>query len=205
MMLTLPAFTVPLLGIMALDRIIKEKLTFDDIKKPLYISAGIAGGLCLVLGVMPGLAGDFNGVSDGRLKELGWPVDALIKDRKSMLTSDAFRSLFFILLTAGLLWAYLKDKIKLQHAIIGFALVFLVDLWSVDKRYMNNEDFVESGRVEVPFQATAADQQILNDPDIHYRVFNVAVDPFADASTSYFHKSIGGLPWCKIEALPGAV
>ena len=108
-----------------------------------------------------------------------------------MLLTDSLRSLAFGLLTAGVLWMLLKDKLKQGIAILVIALFILVDLISIDKKYLNEDDFKPSRKIEKPFTATNADKVILQDKS-HFRVGNFTVNPISDGSTSYFHQSIGG-------------
>ncbi|MDP3353572.1 MAG: YfhO family protein, partial [Flavobacteriaceae bacterium] len=117
--------------------------------------------------------------------------DVLILDRKAMLTADSFRTFVFVSLSAATLWFYLKDKIKKDIVIGIFIILVLVDLISVDKNYVNKDSFVSAKRVEKPFQPSQIDEEIMKDKS-HYRVANFSVNPMADGSTSYFHKSIGG-------------
>ncbi|MDI1303677.1 MAG: YfhO family protein [bacterium] len=116
-------------------------------------------------------------------------IDALKEDRKSLYTADLLRSCFFILLSAGILWMFIKDKLAQNTTVILVGLLMIFDLFFVDKKYVSAKDFVSGREVEVPFQESPSDTQILKDTT-NYRVFEVR--GLLNARSSYFHKSIGG-------------
>jgi len=119
--------------------------------------------------------------------------EGLVADRMNLAKSDALRSLVYVLIGFGTLWFFLKSKIKLEVAALILGLAILVDMWGVDRRYLNNSNFYDPSQLEQNFQPTTADQQILTDPALDYRVMDLSKgNPFFDASASYFHKSVGG-------------
>jgi hypothetical protein len=116
-----------------------------------------------------------------------------------MLKADAWRSFIFITLTAGLMAGVMYGKLKKSYFIPALALLFLADMFTVSKRYLDNGSFTNASAMDVPFEPTQADQQILQDPDPNYRVFNLtSQNPFIDPTTSYFHKSLGGYSGVKM-------
>jgi len=111
---------------------------------------------------------------------------------------DSFRSFFLIAVMFGLMWFYLKKSITAQVTTIAMTILILFDLWPIDQRYLNKDNFTDKKEVEVPFQPTDADLRIKADPDPHYRVYNTAMRPDQDSRTSYFHKSLGGYHGAKL-------
>jgi hypothetical protein len=178
----------PVLAIMGLQSFFK--LEKDKQLKPLLQSGAVGLGLILVLFLSKSLF-SFSGGSDSYFLESYGPsfVDALKADRKSLYSADLLRSGFFILIAAGTLWLFVKNRIAQNTAIILVGLFMVSDLFFVDKNYVSNKDFVSARDVEVPFQETPADTEILKDPT-NYRVFDV--QGLMQARTSYFHKAIGG-------------
>ena len=178
----------PVLAIMGLQSFFK--LDKEQHFKPLWQAAAISFGTIVILFLSKGMF-SFAGANDGYYLESYGPqfVDALKSDRKSLFNADLLRSGFFIIVTAGVLWLYIKNKLAHTTAIVLVGLFMVSDLFFVDKKYVSTKDFVSSRQVEVPFQETLADQEIAKDPGI-FRVFEV--QDLMGARTSYFHKSIGG-------------
>ncbi|MBZ9630321.1 YfhO family protein [Salegentibacter sp. LM13S] len=184
---------VPVLAVFGLYRLFDPKIQKEAKVHALKWSGIIVGGIGVALLLFRSVLFDFSGAGDSTLiQQMGADfVRALKEDRKSLYTEDLIRSLIFSALTAAALWLYIEKKITQNWLVPVLALLILVDLIPVDKRYVNDDDFVNASQMDRPFQPNAADQQILQD-DGHYRVFDVSGSPFNTGRTSYFHNAIGG-------------
>jgi len=193
-------FTVPFLGVLALTELISEKLDREEAIKKLYLALGITGGFVLVFGLFGGMFFDFSRASDARLEGAGFNLGAIVSDRKMMLRNDSIRSLLYILLSGGLLWMYLKEKmIKKSSILFGvLALLMLLDLGGVGKRYLNSDNFLKAKNYTNNFLPRPVDKQILQDKDPNYRVLDMSINTFNSNRASNHHKTIGGYHAAKL-------
>ena len=185
---------VPILAVLGLQQFFfNNSITSEKKKKILLYASGISAGIAVVFILFKSILFDFSSPYDSYfIKDLGPDfVDAMKEDRMSLFTNDAIRSLVLVVLSAGVLWFFLKAKLKQGTAIALFALLILIDLVGVDRRYVNSDDFVVARVMTHPFQENFADKEILKDTD-YFRVYDVTLNPFNSGRASFFHNALGG-------------
>ncbi|GAB3947653.1 YfhO family protein [Spirosoma harenae] len=185
---------------MGVQAIVDQKLTFAQLRQPLIISLAATAGVALVIAIAGGAFLAFQRPNDVDILARSGLGDAakdflapLISDRQSIMRADAFRSVILILLAAGTIWLFITAKIKSAVFYPLLLAIVIFDLFAVDKRFLNNDDFVPKSQTINIFEPTPADEQILQDKSLGYRVFDQTVGSFMETNrTSYFHRSIGG-------------
>ena len=181
---------IPALAVFGLVRLFNDFEKKEDKLKALKYTVIITSGITLVFLFFKSSLFDFVGVNDGYYRQSYGQdfVDALKTDRKTLFTQDAFRTLVLVLLSAGAIYFFLKEKLKEKWVIVAFTALMLFDLVGVDRRYVNNDDFVSGVKMSKPFQASEVDKFILNDKS-HFRVFDLVSGP---SKPSYYHNSLNG-------------
>jgi len=207
MALVVLQLTLPILGIITLDQIMKNP--GKDFRKGLYIAFGVTGGLCFMFWLIPGLAGNFTSASDSGMQ--GQLVQALKADRIGLLRTDALTSFLLILASAALLFWATMPKGQTKHArefagagrmriaALGICVMLACNMFFTGKRYLNGDHFTTPKDFNKPFAERQVDKMICEDTDPSYRVLDISVNVFNSSVPSYRHKNIGGYSPAKLQ------
>lgn len=207
--LVIAGIMIPLLAMILLNQIFEGKIAKEKVLKNLKYTVYGLGGILLIFTALPGIFLSAQSPNDANLlaqlqamggKDVGNSLMAAVEaDRLNIARIDAFRSLVFVLIAAGIIWAFVNEKIKAQYAALALVLAVVIDMWGIDKRYLKDENFTEKRMLSQSTQPREVDLQIKQDPDPYYRVYDMLGNAFANPAPSRFHKSIGGYHAAKLK------